>query len=57
MIHRIEGSIVALELRELDIRWDKFLHDAVRKRRVDTNVIIVGGRSMVEFFNLSVHLL
>ena len=57
MIDQIGSPIIALELRELEVRWDRFLHDAVRERRVGTYIITMRGGSMAEFLDLSVHLL
>ena len=42
MVNQIRGPIVALKLWELEVWWDRFLHDAVRERRVGTDIIIMG---------------
>ena len=57
MVNRIRGPVVAFELRELEVRWDWFLHNHLRERRVSTDVLTVSRGSMVEPFDPSVHLL
>ena len=53
VINRIRSSIVAFQLRELEGRWNRFLHDFLRERRVCTNVITTRGGT--KFFNSPVH--
>ena len=57
MVNRIRGPIVDLELGELEIRWDWFLHYYLRERRVSADVLTVSSGSMVELFDPLVYLL
>ena len=57
VVNRIRDPIVALKLEELEVRWDRFLHNPLRKRRVSTDILTVSRGSMVELFDPSVHLL
>ena len=57
VVDRVRGPIVALELGELEVRWDWFLHDHLRERRVSADVLTVSSGSMVELFDPPVHLL
>ena len=56
VVNRIRDPVVALELAELDVRRDWLLHDHLRERRVNADVLTISSGSMAELFNLSVHL-
>ena len=57
MVDRIGGLIVALELGEFEVRRNRLLLDFLGERRVSADVVMVGGGSMAEFFNLSINFL
>ena len=57
MVNRMRGPVVALKLGELEIRRDRFLHNHLRERRINTDILIVSRESMTELFDPSVHLL
>ena len=57
VVDRIQGPIVALELGELEVWQDWFLHNHLRERRVSINIFTVSRGSMTELLDLSVHLL
>ena len=57
VVNQIQGSIVALKLGELEVRWDRFLYNHLRKRRVSTDILTVSSWSMTELLDPSVHLL
>ena len=57
VVNRIRGPIVALELGELEVQRDWFLHDHLRERRISADVLTVSSESTAELFDPSVHLL
>ena len=56
VVNRIQGPVVALELGELEVWRDWFLHDHLRERRVSANVLTVSSGSMAELFDQLVYL-
>ena len=57
MVNQISGPIVVLELGEPETRQDQFLHDLMRERRIDADIITMREGSMTEFLDPLVHFL
>ena len=55
MVNWIRNSIVTLKLGELEVLWDRLLHDLDGKWWVDAEVVISGRSCMAELLNLLAH--
>ena len=56
-IESMVDRIITLKLWGLEVRQDWFLHNLLRKREVNANIIIMERESMMKLFNLLAHFL
>ena len=57
VVNRVRNPVIAFELGELEVWRDRFLHDHLREKRVNTDVLTISRRSVAELVDPSVHLL